>query len=389
MKSVLIFAILIGLFVPNNSNDIDYPDDPYIEYCEIDSYTVFLRKIINFFCSTDGYASNMFNNQSYTCCSYGGCNDKSKIDIIQLKNCLIPKFETNILKFYYNVYQFNMTNIGAESLQPEFFESGYNLKELDASHNSISEIPANVFSNCSLIEEINFSFNKISKIDNLAFVKNTALKKLNLKHNNLLSLSPSALLAQVQLIDLDLSFNPMEKLDPDSFADIFRKLTGFSMGGLQLENTVDILNALNPSIERLDISQNLLGPLNETTFKNFDQLGWLNISDTQLSNFEFGTFYHQRSLRSLDISYNHLGPLNFTLFFRHFVNLKLLNLEGNDLTEVDTVTKIVFPAIEIFGLSRNNFSCNYLANFLYQFPRVKLIYNPSNGPNIDGVDCYL
>lgn len=386
MKSVFLFAIIIGFVALSNSNDID---DPYIQYCEVDSYSVFLRRIINFFCSTGGYAFDMFNSDTSTCCSSGGCNDKSKIDIIQLKNCVIPTFETNILKFYYNVYQFNMSNIGAESLQPWFFESGYQLKELDASHNLITEIPANAFFNCSLIEVMDFSFNKINKIDNLAFVNNTALKKINLQHNNLLNLNPTALLTQVQLIDLDLSFNPLKNLDVNSFTDIFRGLTEFSMRGLQLENTVEILNALNPSLEKLDISQNLLGPLNETTFKKFDQLGWLAMSDTQLSNFEFGTFYHQRSLRSLDISYNYLGPLNFTLFFRNFVNLKLLNLEGNDLSELGTVTKVVFPAIETFGLSKNNFSCDYLANFLYQFPRVRLLYNPSNGPNIDGVDCYL
>lgn len=73
---------------------------------------------------------------------------------------------------------------------------------------------------------------------------------------------------------------------------------------------------------------------------------------------------------------------------RNFKNLKILNLEGNDLTEVDTITRSRFPKLTSLGLSKNNFSCRYLANFLLQWENLSLFDNPSDQTHIDGVDCY-
>lgn len=39
------------------------------------------------------------------------------------------------------------------------------------------------------------------------------------------------------------------------------------------------------------------------------------------------------------------------------------------------------------GISKNNFSCEYLVKFLLQWHDLKLIDNPSNQTHIGGVDC--
>lgn len=113
------------------------------------------------------------------------------------------------------------------------------------------------------------------------------------------------------------------------------------------------------------------------------------MSNTDLSNFNFGTFYHQTKLESLDISYNKLYTVDFTAFARKFNDLRILNLEGNQLENINTITHRRFPKLTLLGLSNNRLSCGYLADFVENWPTLKFIYNPSNKPHIDGVNCLL
>lgn len=127
--------------------------------------------------------------------------------------------------------------------------------------------------------------------------------------------------------------------------------------------------------------------MNASTLDKFVNLKKLNLSQTNLQNFDFQTFYQQRNLTNLDLSHNHLKRVDFHLFLRNFEKLSVLNLEGNNLTELDSVTRSHFPMLSLLGISRNNFTCDYLVEFLLQWPNLKLIDNPANQIHIGGVDC--
>lgn len=167
-----------------------------------------------------------------------------------------------------------------------------------------------------------------------------------------------------------------------------QKITFLNISGNHLPNAVELIELLGPSIETLDLSMNYVGRLNASTFERFDRLKYLNLSNTNLTNFGFNTFFHQINLNVLDISYNRLGKVDFDLLFLNFKSLNTLNVEGNDLVAIDSITQKNFPQLRQLGISRNNLSCQYLANFIQQWKEMEIVYNPSNGSmHLAGVDC--
>lgn len=145
---------------------------------------------------------------------------------------------------------------------------------------------------------------------------------------------------------------------------------------------------LGSSIETLDLSSNFIGTPNAQTFKRFTNLKYLNLSQTNLPSFLYATFFNQQKLQVLDLSYNHLKKIDFRKSLRNFKDLNTLNLEGNDLTDVNSVTNTIFPKLSSLAISKNRFSCDYLSTFLLQWNDLQLRKNPSNETHIDGVDCH-
>lgn len=63
-------------------------------------------------------------------------------------------------------------------------------------------------------------------------------------------------------------------------------------------------------------------------------------------------------------------------------------MEGNNLTEINTILPSNFPQLTTLGISKNQFSCQYLVKFLKNWPKLHLIHNPSiNQTHISGTDC--
>lgn len=168
----------------------------------------------------------------------------------------------------------------------------------------------------------------------------------------------------------------------------FEDIRHLNLSRSKLENISTTIQKANMDLETLDLSYQFMGDdLRESTFERFVNLKNLYLRQTNISHFQFATFYHQRELVNLDISYNNLHIVDFHLFLRNFQNLVLLNLEGNNLTEIDSVTHSHFQKLSTLGISKNNFTCDYLAAFLVQWPDLTLIDNPSGQIHMAGVDC--
>ncbi|XP_031618700.1 chaoptin-like [Contarinia nasturtii] len=194
---------------------------------------------------------------------------------------------------------------------------------------------------------------------------------------------------QITLDDKDVVFHLTDTNSTLSCSnDQFQKLRYLNISGNHLQNASQLIQLLGTNIETLDVSSIFVGALDEHLLEKFTNLKYLRLSNTNLTNFGFGTFYHQRKLRALDLSFNHLQNIDFTLLMRNFKELTTLNVEANDLNEIDSVTRKNFPQLRLLGISKNNFSCKYLSKFLSQWDNdLHLMYNPSNKTNIDGVDC--
>lgn len=308
-----------------------------------------------------------------------------------------------------------------------------NLKEIDFSYNQIAALYSTNFRRSLNLTVINVAHNKIATLESGTFRSLTQLRSLNLC-DNLITIIDKNLFSEHKLDVLQLDNNPIvyidckflsmrnislenvEKIDISCLGDsveidlsgkdeaVFgiprsnselrcpieklKNLTFLNISGNRMKNISNMLELLGPSIKSLDVSLNFIGKLNSKTFKKFNNLQYLNLSHTNLSNFGFKTFYHQNKLKILDLSFNQLKKVNFTLFIRNFKNLTTLNLEGNDLVEINTVTRANFPALSVLGISKNHFTCDYLATFVRQWESLHLFHNPSDETHIDGVDCH-
>ncbi|XP_055302598.1 protein artichoke-like [Sitodiplosis mosellana] len=323
---------------------------------------------------------------------------------------VIEKLGTSILNL--DASQNFFTN---NLLNGNIFRKLINLRQLNLSHTQVSMLNYDTFSNLDELVNLDLSGNTIRNLDEHLFRNNLKLKILYIENNPLTRVDCNILWPLKNSVLVRLTWDAVQELDTSclrnslridvdgqneisfrvigSNADLnctkkhFRALKSIRLSGNHLRNTPQVIEELGSTIESLDISSNFVGELNGTVFGKLKQLHHLNLSSTQLSNFGFSTFYHQNQLKSLDISFNHIVKVDFTLLFRNFKNLETLSLEGNDLTNIDSVTRTHFPKLISLGISRNQFSCYYLAKFLLPWQNLHLFHNPSNGTHIDGVDC--
>lgn len=252
--------------------------------------------------------------------------------------------------------------------------------------------------NIKLVTSDNFT-DQTSEIENkpitrfdcsiLSPIMNSEKVQISCDHIEEIDASCMSTSLQIHLNDVDEIIFHLSQIDSKlrCTKQHFQKLKYLNISNNQFQNTSQVIALLGPSIEILDVSSNFIGKLDAHLFERFPNLKYLNLSHTNLSNFGFNTFYHQRKITALDLSYNHLGKVDFSLLMRNFKELNTLNLEGNDLVEINSVTRTNFPKLSSLGISKNNFTCHYLSAFLNQWDQLHLVYNPSNHTNIDGIDC--
>lgn len=148
---------------------------------------------------------------------------------------------------------------------------------------------------------------------------------------------------------------------------------------------------LSPNLEVLNLAFNPLFDINDQTFERFSNLKSLNLSACVIKSKNiFNTFFHQTQLIELDLSYSGWSDeIDFSNLTRRFKNLEVLNIEGNYLHTVRGLKSSIFPKLKTLGLSKNQFSCRYLATLLDGWSNLNLIYNPTEKTHIDGIDCIL
>ncbi|XP_055307083.1 lumican-like, partial [Sitodiplosis mosellana] len=102
-----------------------------------------------------------------------------------------------------------------------------------------------------------------------------------------------------------------------------------------MATALGIVNMLGESIRCLDLSGNMLGKINETTFHSLNNLKWLYLSETNLSfAAESNPFEHLNNLKTLHISYNNLTSLNISLLSKTLSNLEEFRAAGNHIDNV-------------------------------------------------------
>lgn len=200
------------------------------------------------------------------------------------------------------------------------------------------------------VEKLDFSGNFVEELNTTTFDRLTAIQSLNLSDTVLYISDFNPFQPFKGLVILDISYNNLDNLNATILSTTLNELSEFYAANCHIENASDVIFHLGPSIEALDISGNTLNSLNATMFEMLRSLQYLNLSNTNLMSFDYGTLHHQSNLHTLDISYNKLREIDLWLVTGQ---LERLSLEGNDLVKVNNFEQSRFQRLQSLAISRN------------------------------------
>lgn len=343
----------------------------------------------------------------------------TQLEIIVIANNNLTNIPVEFLAKTSNLIEMDFSFNRIAQLDPLLFENTRKLKTIYFSYNEIESLTTQIFFNLFDLEYLDFSYNRIKTIDQDLLMDNKKLKALLLNNNQVKQLSCEFLITLTQNHQLEILVNTLENVDTSCANDeqsidlnismssnqstflqisnskfnwIFNRndfiyIRNLNLSSNHIDNIYEIIQEASLHLKTLDMSNHFLGKLNANTFGKFTNLKGLYLRNASMTNSDFEKFLNQSNLEVFDVSYNNLNKINFDLFQQKFQNLLSLNLERNNLAEIDDVTPSHFPKLTILGISKNNFSCEYLVKFLIQWPKLKLIDNPTNEINVNGVDC--
>lgn len=324
-------------------------------------------------------------------------------------NNLGNQLETSTFQSFIHLKRLYLSDTKLTSFDFDIIGQQRQLEQLDISHNQfiiiqnasfLAKLPLwyfNIANNhlkntLEIVQHLNSSVaildvsgNDVGLLNASVFEKFNNLYWLSLKDSNLLNTDLSPFEPLKVLYYLDISQNNLEMFNFSLISTNLTSLQEFYAVNCHIKNPIELQNLFNSSLYILDLSGNFIGEVNASIFKE-SQLETLNLSHTNLSKFDFDTLEHQTKLRSLNISHNNLKKVNLTFLSSRLLKL---NLEGNDLTEIDTLRPSRFPLLSSLAIAQNQFSCDYLEAFLLHVER-KWTYLKIFGDPLDqkhGEDC--
>ncbi|XP_055299404.1 uncharacterized protein LOC129566979 [Sitodiplosis mosellana] len=312
---------------------------------------------------------------------------------IDFRNCRFSKLGRNFFKQFPRMHTFVMTNLELKTLEAKIFSEAKNITTLIASNNQIAEIPAILFANAKRLISADFSNNSIERVDRLGFTGASSLETLDLSQNALTSLAADVFIDQTSLKVLNLSYNQINELEPQTLST--HNLLTLDLSNNELTNLKENTFYQIISLKSLNLSDNPIESLEIGTFNFVPNLEVLNLRRTNLSSIQFGTFSHQHKLISLDLSENLLKQLDFNLFMPIMHDLRSLELDGNQLTDLDGFGNALFPQLELLDIKNNNFNCSYLIQFMktISWEKIRLPVDPTavtqGQTHVRGIRCEI
>ncbi|XP_055299406.1 toll-like receptor 7 [Sitodiplosis mosellana] len=322
---------------------------------------------LTFICGESNGESSVFVDTNHFKCADVSSQDRKWPGTIDFKNCRFRKISINFFELFISLHTFIASDIELESMETKNFRDAKNLTHLDVSHNQLTAIQPLLFFNAEKLARADFSRNAINQVDPLAFMGANNLKSLDLSHNNINQVD-SKVFSTPKLSELNLSNNNLSIFEEHTFDNI-------------------------TELKHLNLSFNPIGDLKIEIFTYLTNLETLDLKNTGIASIQLGTFSHQQKLTLLDLSENKLQKLDFNHFLPVLPDLRSLNLDGNQLTNLSGFGNVLFPKLEHLDIRDNKFNCVYLENFMKSVNWEKLrlpIGNPTvkaGEKSIRGIRC--
>ncbi|XP_063705002.1 insulin-like growth factor-binding protein complex acid labile subunit [Culicoides brevitarsis] len=339
---------------------------------------------------------------------------------IVFENSTLPHLPSQLFEQVEKLRTLKAINCGVEELQSEVFGNASYLRKLFLAHNEIEKLDATSFKGANDLGLIDLPFNKITTIEQMTFDDLTYLSYVNLSYNQIDFVDADLFKANSMLLNIDLSHNQLKNLElqlgsvtsveasynmienfwmeqveaklndqyySKFYVKIFLshnkinqfkvdkrfKVRHLSLDHNKIDDLTDLRDRLPDHIEILDLSHNEIGALSQDTFQHFYNLRNLYMHHTNLKMTDPYVFLGLVNLTELDLSFSHIETVPYNLF--HNLNsIELLNLDGNNLTElhVEQMPNRVF-AISLF---HNNWNCEYLEKIFDQLRERNQVHVP-------------
>ncbi|XP_060064608.1 G-protein coupled receptor GRL101-like [Ylistrum balloti] len=199
------------------------------------------------------------------------------------------------------------------------------LKFLDLSNNQISVLPDTVLRGFPVLKFLDLSNNQISVLPDNVFNELLRLQQLYLSDNQI-SVLPDKLFRDLPVLYmLDLSKNQISVLPDKVFRDLPVLYTLY-LSNNQISVLPDQVFRDLPVLSILVLSNNQISVLPDKVFRDLPVLMILDMSNNQITSLPTLS----ASVESLDISYNDFSHLTFSTF-TNYSNLSFLDITGNKL----------------------------------------------------------
>lgn len=207
-------------------------------------------------------------------------------------------------------------NNALRSIHSQAFEHLTELRELEISGNPwLEHLFLGTFSKQEKLIKLQLNFNKFKTVLPGMFDSLKQLETLQMKSNILSDLPAFLFLNLHKLRVLDLSQNKLEKVKRETFSGLDR-------------------------LEILKMNYNLISNLTSDTFHNVSQLVELHLEGNQIAQLGDDVFSVLTKLTVLNLRGNLLTTFSDKMFGFDPSNLKELNLKGNRLTELSSLSSL-------------------------------------------------
>lgn len=299
----------------------------------------------------------------------------NNLEELYLRNTNIKDFDFNTIKHLNHLKHFDISQNDLKYMKNvPALSSLVGLDYFEIADNQLKNIPETIQHLSSNVKYLDLSGNFIGEINNGMFKKFTNLEWLLLEDTNLRILNLNPFNKSTKIRYLDISYNNGAHINFSLLEEILKNVDIFYAAGCDINNVIDVMKPFWSNFSKIDLSNNFVGEVNIDTFIN-PRFSALNLANTNLSKFEISGNWSQ--FVELNISYNHLQELDFK-GYSHF--LEIVDVQNNDLVYLANFTRSKLPKINSLAISNNNFSCQYLTEFMVivrsVWPDLKFIGDP-------------
>ncbi|XP_072380135.1 uncharacterized protein [Diabrotica undecimpunctata] len=266
-----------------------------------------------------------------------------------------------------------------KKINNEFFinccssNSYYYFVYVNLSHNALEELDG-ICTRIPQLKQLDLSSNRITNLSQISLLNCLYLSSYNISNNSINAIPPETFQGKVPIETLDISQNNLLLINESTFRNlktvlrhIFLRKNSISSVGSKSFGDFDYL-------ETIDLSGNKIRNIEQYAFSNLEKIDIINLSNNAIELLESYSF-HKISVHNIDLQDN---PIHYIKekAFSNLNSLESLNLSNSAIAILENDVFFNLPNIRIIDLSTNYIFL--LSNYTFRNLPVEHIYLHGN-----------